>query len=69
MLSSVVVATVLVPVAAWAAENPALVAVGSELERRRRGGIGFGIIPLFCCIVVVGVIAVVVLLVRNNRRR
>jgi hypothetical protein len=67
VLSTAVVVAVLVPAAAWAAEHPALVAVGAEVERRRRG-FSLGFLPFLCCIVPLIVIVVVVVLIMRRRR-
>lgn len=59
-----VLATLIVPAAAWAEES----GVADELRRRPRIG-GFGLIGALCCLVVVGGIVLVVILVSRNRRR
>jgi hypothetical protein len=67
VLSAAVVVAVLVPAAAWAAEHPALVAVGAEVERRRRG-FGLGFLPFLCCVIPLIVIVLVIVLVMRRRR-
>jgi hypothetical protein len=59
---------VLVPAAAWAAEHPTLVAVGAEVERRRRGIGGLGFLAALCCIVPLVIIVLVVVLIMRRRR-
>ena len=67
VLGTAAVVAVLVPAAAWAAEHPALVAVGAEVERRRRG-FGLGFLPFLCCIVPLIIIVLVVVLIMRRRR-
>jgi ABC-type multidrug transport system permease subunit len=62
--------TLVVPVHAWAASNGvADVAVEAVRYRRRRGGLGFGLIGALCCLAVVAVIVLVIYLISRNRKR
>jgi len=61
----VVLASVLVPAAAWASAGPGAVVV--EAARRRPRGFGSALGAL-CCLVVIGIIVAVVLLIMRNRR-
>ncbi|MEV0897755.1 hypothetical protein [Actinoplanes sp. NPDC049802] len=61
-----VLATLLVPAAAWASTGTGELMI--EAARRSRRG-GFGFFGILCCLAVVGVIVVVVFLISRNRKR
>jgi hypothetical protein len=71
-LTAATLATVtmwMLPAAAWADSHPNMVAIGTEVARRRPRSSGFGrVIGACCCLVVVVVIVVVVLLMRRRRQ-
>jgi Na+/melibiose symporter-like transporter len=64
-VAAAVIATVLVPAAAFASSGPGSVAI-EAVRRRPRGAFGF--LGGLCCLVVLGIIVVVLLLVMRNRR-
>lgn len=64
---SAMLATVLVPAAAWAHGTPGAMVI--EAARRRPRGAGFGAFLLLCCLVVVGLVILLVLLISRRRRR
>ena len=69
-VASSLVATVLVPAVAWAHSDPAAIAVGDVLARRRSRGMSvLSFIPVLCCLVVIGLIVAIVLLVVRRRGR
>jgi hypothetical protein len=69
-VTTAAVLAVLVPAMAWASSNTDVLAVGDELARRRRSGLGglIGLPLLCCCVVVIGAVALVVLLIRRRRQ-
>ncbi|MBT8224104.1 MAG: hypothetical protein HKP61_07140 [Dactylosporangium sp.] len=64
------VAGALVPAVAWAHTDPAVVAVGEELAKRKaRSGVaavGFG--GALCCLLVVALIVLVVVMIARRRK-
>jgi hypothetical protein len=64
-VAAVTIASVLVPVAAFASSGPGSVVV--EAARRRPRGVG-GLFGALCCLVVIAIIVVVLLIVMRNRR-
>lgn len=64
-VAAITIASVLVPVAAFASSGPGSIAL--EVARRRPRGVG-GIFGALCCLVVLGIIVIVILLVIRNRR-
>jgi len=71
VVTTMLVATVLMPAMAWASTSPTALAVGEVLAARRRSRSGFSVFGLFgglCCLVVVGGIVLGVLLVARRKR-
>jgi hypothetical protein len=71
VLATTLMATVLLPAAAWASTNPTALAVGEVVAARRRARGGSGILGLLggiCCLVILALIALPIFLVMRRRR-
>jgi hypothetical protein len=70
-LTTAAVLAVLVPTMAWASSHPDVMAVGDELAKKRRSGLGglIGLPLLCCCVVVVGGAVLVVFLIRRRKQQ